>query len=148
MFSEAGATTGNGDHISSGSSGLIFARRKKSAFKGPMLNTSLFAHSVPGGLGTPGLRGRVDSGPERHLGVRRSISGRSRSRKRGSVVIEEEEEDEQEVEEVDAFSPVEIRRGESVHSIMIWDERVGSKPSDGFGSDGQNYEERKKVATD
>ncbi len=147
MINEAVPTAANGAQSSSGSSGLVFARRKKSAFKGPMLNTSLFGHSVPGGLGTPGLRGRVDSGPERHLGVRRSVSGRSRSRKRGSVVIEEEEEeDEQEVEEVEAFSPVEIRRGESVHSIMIWDERVESKLSDGFGSDGQNYEEGKKVA--
>ncbi|ERF75929.1 hypothetical protein EPUS_01295 [Endocarpon pusillum Z07020] len=149
VYNEATPVAGSGDHGFSGSSGLVFARRKKSAFKGPMLNTSLFAHSVPGGSGTPGLRGREDSRPDRHLGVRRSTSGRSRSRKRRSVVIEEEEEeDEQEAEEVEAFSPVEIRRGESVHSIMIWDERVDPKPSGGFGSDEQPSEEGSKVTPD
>lgn len=125
IFDEGGPGVGNGDHSTPASGGLVFARRKKSAFKGPMLNTNVFAYSGGGGssgAGTPGLRARDDSGQARHLGVKRSMSGRSRSRKRGSVVIEEEDEDEEEVEEVEAFSPVEIGRGESVHSVTVWDE--------------------------
>jgi Protein kinase domain len=148
VFNEAASSNGNAYHGTPATGGLVFARRKKSAFKGPTLNTSLFAHSVPGGLGTPGLRGREEIGPERHLGVRRSMSGRSRSRKRGSVVIEEEEEeDEDEVEEVEAFSPVEIRRGESVHSIMLWDAPRSSTGLDGVGTDQRKVEEGVK-ATD
>ena len=125
----------------SGSS-LVFAKRKKSAFKGPSLNTSPFGHGLSGGPGTPGLRPREDSGPKK-LGIGRSISGRSRSRNRGSVLIEEDEEegldeDEEDVEEVDAFSPVVIRRGESVHSIMVWDDpRPETASSSGVGTDEQ-----------
>lgn len=89
-----------------------------------MVNTSLFGHGMPGGPGTPSLRPRADSGGNRGLGVGRSISGRSHSRTRGSVVIEEEEEDEgeEEVEEVEAFSPVEVDQGESVDSVTVWDD--------------------------
>jgi hypothetical protein len=100
-----------------------------------MLNTNLFAHGMAGGPGTPGLRAREASGTERNMALGRSVSGRSRSHKRGSVVIEEEneEEEEEEVEEVEAFSPVEVGRGESVHSITVWDERRQSNASDGIG---------------
>jgi len=75
------------------------------------------------------------------------MSGRSPSRKRGSVVIEEEEEEdeEEEVEEVEAFSPVVIRRGESVHSIMLWDAPRCSTASDGVGTDQMKVEDGVKV---
>ena len=69
------------------SPGLVFAKRKKSAFKGPMLhiNSSLNA----------GSRSREPS-----------VGGRSASlpRQNGGTTITEE--DEEEVEEVDNFSPV------------------------------------------
>jgi Protein kinase domain len=142
-FNEVAPGLVNGNHGTSASGGgsLIFARRKKSAFKGLTLHTSPFAHSVPNGPGTPGLRAREDSGPERLRGLGRSMSGRSRSQKRGSVVIEEEEEEEEDddgedIEEVEAFSPVETRRGESVQSITVWDEPRRSSASDGVGADG------------
>lgn len=146
-FNEAAPGMRAADPGTPASGGLVFARRKKSAFRGPMLNTGLFAQGVPGGPGTPGLRGREASGPQRKMGVNRSPSGRSQSRKRGSVVIEEEEEDEEEIEEVDAFSPVEIRRGESVHSIMVWDEPRRSDASNGAGesNNGQISEEKEMV---
>jgi serine/threonine protein kinase len=142
----------HGNLASSGGS-LTFARRKKSAFKGPMLNTSLFSHSVPGGPGTPRIRAREDNGAERSMGVGRSMSGGSHARKRGSVVIEEEEEEEEEdgeeeVEEVEAFSPVEIRRGESVHSIMVWDEPRPSSGSDGVRIHGYALEGKGKAIQD
>ena len=150
-FDEAAPGLVNGNQVTTASAGvsLIFARRKKSAFKGPTLYTSPFAHSVSGGPGTPGLRAREDSGPERVRGVGRSMSGRSHSRKRGSVVIEEEEEeDEEEIEEVEAFSPVEAGRGESVHSITVWDEPRRSSASNGVRVHGQATEKRGKVAQD
>ena len=66
------------------SPGLIFAKRKRSPFKGPMLSV--------GGHGS-GQRSRSD-GPSR--------SGSVQGRKSGEII---EEEDEDEVEEVDAFPP-------------------------------------------
>ena len=141
-FYEASPNVENGIHGAPGSGGIVFARRKKSAFKGPMLNTSLAAHTVPGGLGTPDFRARENSGPQKHLGVSRSMSGRSGSRKRDSVVIEEEDEEaEEEAEEVEAFSPVEVGRGESVHSITVWDEPLRSHALEGVGTDERAWAE-------
>lgn len=136
-FNEWAATTYNTNHGPPGSRNLVFARRKKTAFKGPILNTS-FAHGMPDGPGTPGLRARQDSGPDRSLGVGRSMSGRSRSRTRDSVVIEEEEneEDDEEVEEVEAFSPVESYQGESVHGNTVGDEPWPSSAWDRLGISG------------
>lgn len=148
-----GLVHGNpGGHASAGVS-VIFARRKKSAFKGPTLYTSPFGHSISGGPGTPGLQAREDGGSDRVRGVGRSVSGRSHSRKRGSVVIEEEEEEEneedEEVEEVEAFSPVETGRGESVDSITVWDEpRRASASKKGVGVPGSAVEDGGKVAHD
>lgn len=51
-FNDVVESFGNASQLSPAPSSLVFARRKKSAFKGPMLNTSLFASGVPGGLGT------------------------------------------------------------------------------------------------
>ena len=144
-FSEiaSGLVNGNLNTTTSGGGSLVFARRKKSAFKGPTLHTNPFTHGDPSGPGTPGLRAREDSGPDRLRGVAGSMDGRSRSRKRGSVVIEEEEEEEdeeEEIEEVEAFSPVETRRGESVHSITVWDEPRRSSVSDVVEADERNAE--------
>ena len=70
--------------------GLVFAKRKKNIFKGPMLNTS-----SPNSAGNP-------SGSSIRAGSHSrstSIAGR-----RSGEIIEEEDEDE--VEEVDVFSPI------------------------------------------
>ncbi|KAI9818221.1 MAG: hypothetical protein M1827_000846 [Pycnora praestabilis] len=69
------------------SPGLVFAKRKKSPFKGPMLN-------VGPGFGNGSARGRDNSG---------SRSASAAGRRSGEII---EEEDEDEVEEVDVFSPI------------------------------------------
>ncbi|KAF2652246.1 kinase-like protein [Lophiostoma macrostomum CBS 122681] len=91
-ISEGGAAFGTAPPSSPG---LIFAKRKRSPFKGPMLN--LNTH------GTGGLRNR---------GEANSRSGSVQGRRSGEIMgIEEEDEDE--VEEVEEFSPV-VGKGESV----------------------------------
>lgn len=103
-------------------SGIVFARRKKSPFRGPAINTSS-QFSGGAGPGTPTLKGRRGSGD-----LLRSSSGRAPNRR--SQIIEEEEgegegEGEEVVEEVEAFSPVNLGKGERVHSItMMGDEAV------------------------
>lgn len=70
--------------------GLVFAKRKKNVFKGPMLNMSI-PTSSGSGVGS---------------GVRAGSHSRSASvagRRSGEVI---EEEDEDEIEEVEAFSPI------------------------------------------
>ncbi|KUJ22401.1 kinase-like protein [Mollisia scopiformis] len=69
--------------------GLVFAKRKKNIFKGPMLNTSSSSGSANG------------SGHNRTGSHSRSASVAGR---RSGEIIEEEDEDE--IEEVDAFSPL------------------------------------------
>lgn len=112
--------------MSSPSSGLVFARRKRSAFKGPMIHTAnLFASS---GMGTPGL----PAGEQSSEGASNSM-GRARARK--SQIIEEEEDmEEEDIEEVDAFSPDPerdtsfdtARRSEEVSAIL--QEEKGKEP--------------------
>lgn len=81
---------------SGGMGGLVFAKRKRSVFKGPMLN------NMPGGLGPiPGERKGSHSRSTSLVGRR---SGEQ-------TVIEEEDED---VEEVDYFPPVMAEEGEVV----------------------------------
>lgn len=70
--------------------GLVFAKRKKNLFKGPMLNTS--SPSPSGGASGSAARGGSHSRST-------SLAGR-----RSGEIIEEEDEDE--VEEVEAFSPI------------------------------------------
>jgi len=57
--------------------------------------------------------------------------GSASGKKRRSQIIEEEEEEEvavdfgegeEEIEEVEAFSPVDLARGESVQSVTVWDD--------------------------
>jgi len=67
--------------------GLVFAKRKRSVFKGPMLNTPV-ANGGPSGGGGKGTHSRSTS-----------VTGR-----RSGEIIEEEDEDE--VEEVEAFTPL------------------------------------------
>ena len=78
------------DFGSSSTGGLVFAKRKKNIFKGPMLNTS-----------SP-----TSSASSNALGARAGSHSRSASlagRRSGEII---QEEDEDEVEEVEAFSPI------------------------------------------
>jgi serine/threonine protein kinase len=85
--------------LSSPASGFVFARRKRSAFKGPMLHAaSLLA---PGGLGTPGLA--HNSGEEPGTSAARPTARESR-------IIEEEDTSNEDIEEVDVLSPA-VGRG-------------------------------------
>ncbi|EEP82988.1 OSK2 protein [Uncinocarpus reesii 1704] len=94
--------------MSSPSSSLVFARRKRSAFKGPTLNTSNLIASNGGG--TPVLPRRRESLFDAPSGDTSALGPRK------SQIIEEEEElfqshvfEDEEVEEVDGFSPVDER---------------------------------------
>jgi hypothetical protein len=89
----------------------MFAKRKKSPFKGPGLNSAFFHTTVPAALGSPAVVGmgqRQREGSEGHLnrGLKRfgSLGGDSGGRrgngKRKSLILEEEEEEEAEEEEV------------------------------------------------
>ena len=71
------------------SPGLVFARRKKTPFRGPML------HINPGATSASSNRSR-----EASVGSRSTSLPRQRS---GPTIAEE---DEDEVEEVEAFSPI------------------------------------------
>lgn len=75
----------------SAAGGLVFAKRKKNVFKGPMLNTS----SPRGGDGTNAASGGRGGSHSRST----SIAGRPS----GEIIAEE---DEDEIEEVEAFSPL------------------------------------------
>ncbi|KAL9037127.1 MAG: hypothetical protein Q9180_003897 [Flavoplaca navasiana] len=87
---------------STNSSSLIFAKRKKTPFRGPMLSLN------SSGLTSPAGSGSGSPAPHRVTGREKSGGSGSRSasqvgRTSGEII---EEEDEDEVEEVDAFSPV------------------------------------------
>jgi hypothetical protein len=71
------------------SPGLVYAKRKKTPFRGPMLHIN------------PRVSSNSPSGRSRDTSLRRSASV---PRRRSGEIIEEEDEDE--VEEVDGFSPV------------------------------------------
>lgn len=117
-------------------SSVLFARRKKSPFKGPMLNPSAFGTSgtAAGSLGSPALFGgggrpREASASHLNTGLLDAAprAQRPRPQQRKSMIITEEEEEpaegeEEEIEEVEAFPPVNLRRGESVHSIVFIDD--------------------------
>lgn len=94
------------------SPGLVFAKRKRNLFKGPMLsvNTHLGAGRSSSGpipsFGIPGSGGRRRDGDSVSRGT--SVQGR----RSGELAIQEEDEEEDEedgmeVEEVERFSPVE-----------------------------------------
>lgn len=119
VFNEAAPTM-----LNNPSSGLVFARRKKSALKGPMLHAGLFAppkegsasssrsSSRGGGPGTPGL-GANFGALSRVLGRKSLIVEEEDEEPEDEVVSTagrrgdaEEEEEEMEIEEVEAFSPL------------------------------------------
>jgi len=127
-------------HSDAFGSGLVFAKRKKTAFKGPLLNAAFFSgSSVPATVGSPafvGGRNREGSDGRMNLGFK-ELMGRRGSGKRKSQIIEEEEEDEdeaghgaigeedeEEIEEVDAFQAIRLNKGERVESITIWNDAV------------------------
>lgn len=91
-----GNSHGNGAGRDSSPAGLVFAKRKRNIFKGPMLNVG----SAPG---ERSVSGGSKGGHSRST----SVAGR-----RSGEIIEEEDEDE--VEEVEAFSPLEPEVEEEV----------------------------------
>ncbi|CAI6341829.1 unnamed protein product [Periconia digitata] len=109
-FSEGGAAFGAMPH----SPGLIFAKRKRSPFKGPMLN--LNNGSSP--ASNPRMRG-TDGQSSRST----SIQGR----RSGEIMGITEEEEEEEVEEVDDFSP--IRENSMVELVEEAEEPSSPSPA-------------------
>jgi hypothetical protein len=154
--------------------GLLFAKRKKSPWKGPVLNSSIFGNSSSSAsgasLGSPAvgisrLGASNSDGRVLNLGLRdlarrarggeNGQGGKGSTGRRKSQIIEEEEEDEnvvgeavlaeededeEVIEEVDEFSDVEdgLKRGESVHSIVMWDDppqlALGAAPGTEMGN--------------
>lgn len=88
------------------SPGLVFARRKKTPFRGPQLNLST-SNGIGAGAGAGTGSGRTFSGAtggtRRDSSIGASRSGSVAGRQSGEII---EEEDEDEIEEVDVFSPV------------------------------------------
>jgi serine/threonine protein kinase len=127
-------------------SGVMFARRKKSPFKGPVLNSAFLASGIPAAIGSPAFFGsqrpREGSDGKPNLGLRDVGSANHQRQgsksKRKSQIIEEEEEEEdeqqggtlleededEEVEEVDDFPAVQLGKGERLNSITIWNDGV------------------------
>ncbi|KAI4166597.1 MAG: hypothetical protein LQ343_007918 [Gyalolechia ehrenbergii] len=115
------------------SSGLVFAKRKKTPFRGPMLSLNASGFASPHGSGS--------GSPAPHRTGRDGGSARSRSasqvgRTSGEII---EEEDEDEVEEVEAFSPVGVGAEETV-----WEEGEVGKGEDGRES--EDWIRRKRKA--
>ncbi len=77
---------------------MVFAKRRKTPFKGPMLS-----------LGTSSSSSSIGRPRDSSVGASRSASAAGRAS--GEII---EEEDEDEVEEVDAFSPVAAEAEETI----------------------------------
>ncbi|PWY76198.1 serine/threonine protein kinase [Aspergillus heteromorphus CBS 117.55] len=102
MFNEAAPTP----LLYSPSSSLVFARRKRSAFKGPMIHTANLM--VSGGMTGPEY-------PNGDLGVGGpAVTTTTRATGRKSQIIEEEEDMEEDIEEVDTFECAEEEPGSPV----------------------------------
>ncbi|KAI2626356.1 kinase-like protein [Xylaria nigripes] len=97
---------GSPNPFSSGNQSVLFAKRKRNVFKGPML--SLQTSSA----------GRVGSGSNGHS---RNGSAAGLSRRSGEITIQEEDEEglgpDEEIEEVEQFSPIVHVPGEKVEEI-------------------------------
>lgn len=87
--------------------GLVYAKRKKTPFRGPMLN--LNANALSGGGASSGGAGASGRRRDSSVGTNRSVSVKGR---RSGEIIEEEDEDE--VEEVDVFSPLAMEADETI----------------------------------
>ncbi|KAF1845937.1 kinase-like protein [Cucurbitaria berberidis CBS 394.84] len=98
-FNEGGFAFGTSSTGPPASPGLIFAKRKRSPFKGPSLNVNT--------QGSPGWRGRSDGGSRTQ-----SVQGRRSGEIMGITEEEEEEEEEEDIEVVD-FSR-QLKEGEFV----------------------------------
>lgn len=136
--------SGSGEHEAANmGSSVMFARRKKSPFKGPMLSAGSFSNSGnagPAALGSPAIfsstgKTREVSASHMNMGlldVRPQRAARGPQR-RSLIITEEEEEPEEEdfIEEVEAFPPVDLGRGESVHSIIFIDDPGTDAESEG-----------------
>lgn len=109
---------GSPNPFGAGGSSIMFAKRKRNIFKGPMLSFG-GAGGAPGGSGTRSTNSGSHS---------RSASANGLGRRSGEITIEEEDEDdefavgESEVEEVDSFTPVVRGPGEQVEEIFEEDE--------------------------
>jgi hypothetical protein len=94
------------------SPGLVFAKRKRSVFKGPMLNVNT---GVGGGgsMGNGGWRSRSGEGGSGSRGTS------SQGRRSGEIlgITEEDEEEEEEIEEVETFGG-RLGEGEFVEEDM------------------------------
>ncbi|KAL5606442.1 hypothetical protein BROUX41_002858 [Berkeleyomyces rouxiae] len=96
-----------------GNGGVMFAKRKRNVFKGPML--SIATASAPGARGTPTskMSGRSHS---------RSASASGLGRRSGEITIAEEDEfEDEDIEDVEEFSPVVSRPGEIVEEHVFED---------------------------
>lgn len=92
------------------SPGLVFAKRKRSVFKGPMLNVNTAVGGSSSGHG--GWRGRSGEGGSGSRGTS------SQGRRSGEIlgITEEDEEEEEEIEEVETFGG-RLGEGEFVEEI-------------------------------
>ena len=95
------------------SPGLIFARRKRNLFKGPMLSVA----GLGPGFGTArGSRGAGEASSRRSSG-----QGGGAGRRSGEIIEEEDEdeeaEEEDDIEEVDEFSPIGGHAGEEIEEF-------------------------------
>ncbi|KAG9196561.1 hypothetical protein G6011_01682 [Alternaria panax] len=97
-LTESSAAFGNGNSIPPQSPGLVFAKRKRSPFKGPMLNVNTGALNGSHANGNAWRSRSGDSG----MGSRgTSVQGRRSGEILG--ITEEDEEEEEDVEEVETF---------------------------------------------
>ncbi|KAL9605121.1 MAG: hypothetical protein Q9219_000055 [cf. Caloplaca sp. 3 TL-2023] len=102
------------------STGLVFAKRKKTPFRGPMLSLNASGYASPGGSGSGSPAPHRTSKDGGGAGSR---SASQAGRTSGEII---QEEDEDEVEEVEAFSPVGAGAEETV-----WEEGDVEKGEEG-----------------
>nr|XP_001399085.2 protein kinase [Aspergillus niger CBS 513.88] len=109
MFNEAAPTP----LLYSPSSSLVFARRKRSAFKGPMVHTANLM--VSGGMASTEY-------PNGDIGIGGpAVAAAARPGARKSQIIEEEEDMEEDIEEVDTFDGLDEGPGSPVDSTASED---------------------------
>ncbi|EMD90969.1 hypothetical protein COCC4DRAFT_194573 [Bipolaris maydis ATCC 48331] len=110
-LSESSAAFGNGHAMPPQSPGLVFAKRKRSVFKGPMLNVNTGVGN--GSSGGGGWRSRSGEGGSGSRGTS------SQGRRSGEIlgITEEDEEEEEEIEEVETFGG-RLGEGEFVEEVL------------------------------
>ncbi|KAF9886217.1 hypothetical protein FE257_011940 [Aspergillus nanangensis] len=102
------------------SSSLVFARRKRSAFKGPMIHTANLM--VSGGMAST-------EHPNGNIGVGEATKTTARPAARKSQIIEEEEDmEDEDIEEVDTFTVTEEDPGSPVDEDQIATAITGDSP--------------------